>query len=132
LDANAIIDRLRQVYGVTTDTALSQELGLGTSAPNNWRTRNAPPYAICAQVAADREVSLDWLIFGLGDMARCANCPHAAEVPTGSEPARRIVRFVENWDASRQIDETVWLEQQFRRAVPEYGEWLATDVRQVT
>jgi hypothetical protein len=132
LDANAIIDRLRQVYGVTTDTALSKELGLGKSAPNNWRSRNAPPFDICAQVADDRSLSLDWLIFGLGDMARCATCELKAVARQPSDPAQRIIHFVEKWDTDRQPDETIWLEQQLKRTVPEYGEWLAADARQAT
>lgn len=132
MDANAIIDRLRQVFGASNDTALSKALGLGTSAPNNWRSRNAPPYAICAQVSEDRDVSLDWLIFGTGDMSRAAELAKTAAAKPRSETAQRIIQFVEIWDTTRQPEETIWLEQQLRRSVPEYGEWLATDARQVT
>jgi hypothetical protein len=30
------------------------------------------------------------------------------------------------WAVNRSQDEMTWLEQQFKRAVPEYGEWLVT------
>ncbi|HET7332792.1 hypothetical protein [Dyella sp.] len=29
------------------------------------------------------------------------------------------------WAINRTQDEMIWLEQQFKRAVPEYGEWMA-------
>ncbi len=39
-----------------------------------------------------------------------------------------LVRLVSGriGDATRNADEMAWLEQQFKRAVPEYAQWLAS------
>lgn len=138
MDVEDIIRRMRQVYAVRYDTDLSAELGLSRAAPSNWRHRNSPPVDICAEIAAKKGVSLDWLIFGIGDMrlgARAGMRLDSDHQGTTSEPspaADRISQFVYWWYVNRSQDEVVWLEQQFKRAVPEYGEWLAALARPTT
>ena len=126
VNAADVVDRLQLVYGVTTDKGVATALGLSKNAPGNWRNRNAPPYEICANVAVARDISLDWLLFGVGDMQRAAMRAQG-DGPSHplSAPAQRITQFVGHWDATRSADESVWLEQQLKRAVPEYAEWLA-------
>lgn len=127
VNAADVVDRLQQVYGVTTDVAIAAALGLSKNAPGNWRNRNATPFEICATVAARRGISLDWLLFGVGSMERApsgADTTHP--VHPLSAPAQRITQFVCHWDAARSVDENVWLEQQLKRAVPEYSEWLSS------
>ena len=130
MDVNDIIQRMRQVYGAKNDSALAAALNLAVSAPSNWRNRNSPPFAICVEMAAEKGVSLDWLIFGIGDMrlGGRAEAPydpgHARSQPAESPAADRLSQFVYWWQVSRTQDEMIWLEQQFKRAVPEYGEWL--------
>ena len=132
MDVNDIIQRMRQVYGAKNDSALAAALNLAVSAPSNWRQRNSPPFGICAGIAMEKGVSLDWLIFGIGDMwlGRRTQAPHDP-APTetrraGSPAADRLSQFVYWWHVSRSQDEMIWLEQQFKRAIPEYGEWLTT------
>jgi hypothetical protein len=123
--AGPIVDRLRQVFDVKTDVALAEKLNLGTSAPSNWRQRNAPPYPVCVLVAATHGISLDWLVFGVGVMRPGAGDDASTSTAMHrSAQADRLVRFVEFWDASRPNEEMVWLEYQVKRAVPEYGDWL--------
>jgi DNA-binding transcriptional regulator YiaG len=130
MDTDAIIQRMRQVYGVRYDTDLATELGLSKAAPSNWRQRNSPPHEICAEVARKNGVSLDWLIFGIGDMRLGARgeaplCAEGDTLPLTSIPAAdRLSQFVYWWCINGTQDEVTWLEQQFKRAVPEYGEWL--------
>lgn len=127
VNAADVVDRLQQVYGVTTDVALAAALGLSKNAPGNWRNRNATPYEICANVATSRGISLDWLLFGVGSMERAPCGADAAQaVHPVSAPAQRITQFVCYWDAARSVDENVWLEQQLKRAVPEYTDWLTS------
>jgi hypothetical protein len=134
MEAEDIIRRMRQVYGVKTDTALATELNLAISAPSNWRQRNSPPYAICVDIALKKGISLDWLILGIGDMqsgAAVGTPPDAERTetqPIPSPAAERLSQFVYWWSVSRTQDEMVWLEQQFKRAVPEYGDWLITQL----
>ena len=131
MDAEEIIQRMRQVYGVKTDSALAAELNLAVSAASNWRQRNSPPYAICVDIALKKGISLDWLILGIGDMRPGAamgtphDTGHAESQLAPSPVVERLSQFVYWWSVSRTQDEMIWLEQQFKRAVPEYGDWLA-------
>jgi DNA-binding transcriptional regulator YiaG len=131
MDADDIIRRMRQVYDVKHDTELALVLGLSKAAPSNWRQRNSPPYEICVEIAGKKGVSLDWLIFGVGNMrlgvreAMPAQSPHQDAPGISSPRAERLSQFVYWWHVNRTQDEMVWLETQFKRAVPEYGEWLA-------
>lgn len=133
-DIDAIIKRMHQVLGVGRDTALAKGLGLGSSAPANWRLRSAPPFAVCAKLALDKGVSLDWLLFGVGEMRRKSIRGKAAlaVVPRGdsseseSSHIERIIRFARFWEASQPPDEAVWLELQIKRTIPEYAQWLAS------
>jgi CI repressor-like protein len=132
MDADDIIQRMREVYAVKRDTELALALGLSKAAPSNWRQRNSPPYDLCVEIARKKGVSLDWLIFGVGDMRLGARAPasldpaHDEAPPESSAAAERLSQFVYWWHVNRSQDEMTWLEQQFRRAVPEYREWLAT------
>jgi hypothetical protein len=69
-EANQIVDRLKDVYKVTTDTALGAELGVTKHHINNWRSRNSPPYEICLAIAKEKNIDLNWLLTGKGDMYR--------------------------------------------------------------
>jgi len=130
MDTDGIIQRMRQVYDVKYDTELALVLGLSKAAPSNWRQRNSPPYEICVDIAQKKGVSLDWLIFGVGEMrlgarGRVAIRPvNEAPSPAPSPGAERLSQFVYWWQVNRTPDEMIWLELQFKRAVPEYGEWL--------
>jgi len=122
-----VVNRLHQVFGVTTDVALASALGLSKNAPGNWRKRNAPPYEICAQVAAAHGVSPNWLLFGIGERDLLACRSITGDAARALSPAAdRITQFVCYWDSHRAADEVVWLEQQLKRTVPEYGDWLAS------
>jgi hypothetical protein len=130
VDADAVIRRMRQVFDAKNDVALASALKLAPSAPSNWRQRNSPPLAICMDIARTRGVSLDWLIFGVGNqwMSRPAT---RQVVPMGtpdeaSEIAKRLSRFVFDFDATKGPDDVIWLEQHIRRTVNEYGDWLAS------
>jgi hypothetical protein len=125
MDADDIIERMRQVYAVKYDSELALALGL-----TNWRQRNSAPADVCVDIARKKGISLDWLIFGVGDMRLGAREGVSADTgredtPRGSSPeAERLSRFVYWWHVNRTDAEMTWLEQQFKRAVPEYGEWL--------
>ncbi|WP_199098977.1 helix-turn-helix domain-containing protein [Dyella sp. ASV21] len=130
INASEIIQRMREVFGAKNDTALAAELNVTTSTPSNWRQRNSAPIAVCATIAATHGVSLDWLVFGEGAMypkhdQDAAPTPESAH-STASAAAHRLSHFVYNWDRTRPPEEMVWLEQQFKRAVPEYVEWLSS------
>jgi hypothetical protein len=132
MDVDGILGRMRLVCEAKNDTELAAKLNLSISAPSNWRQRNSPPLGTCAEMAVKKGISLDWLIFGTGDMYLGVQ----EDVPTYGDreaisfdlvsAAERITQFVKWWYVNRSHDEVVWLEQQFKRAVPEYAEWLVS------
>ncbi len=128
MNANDIILRMRQVYEVGSDSALAAALRLAPSAPSNWRQRNRPPFALCAAIARERGISLDWLILGIGDRkgARRGQVQDDSDAVYEASPdiAGRITRFVMMWGVTRSQEELIWLEQHLKRTVPEYRAWL--------
>jgi hypothetical protein len=130
MDVNGIIERLRLAHGAKNDSQLAQVLNLGKSAASNWRHRNSPPVDICFQTACETGVSMDWLLFGVGEMRRGASGAESAHsqpdptLPTPGPAVERLARFVYWWYVNRSQDEMAWLEMQFKRTFPEYGEWL--------
>ena len=67
INAGAVIDRMKEAAGVRTNDELAGLLGLRSGAVSNWRTRNSIPLDQLVEYAAQRGVSLDWLILGQGD-----------------------------------------------------------------
>jgi len=131
MDIDGIIERMRLAHGVKNDTQLAQALGLAKSAPSNWRFRNSVPVDMCFETACNKGVSMDWLIFGVGDMRLgVRGADPAGSDPDSAQPApgpavERLAQFMYWWHVNRSPDDMAWLETQFRRGVPEYGEWLA-------
>ena len=126
MNADEIIKRLRQIYDAKSDSSLAAALNLAPSAPSNWRQRNRPPLALCAVIARERGLSLDWLIFG--DGAPAVRDVSDADYLVVSQVGARMTRFIAMWSASRTPEEMVWLEQHLRRTVPEYREWADMQV----
>jgi hypothetical protein len=126
MDIEGIIERMRLAHGVKNDSQLAQALGLAKSAASNWRSRNSVPVDVCFETACNKGVSMDWLIFGVGEMRlgmRGAEPTDSAQ-PAPGPAVERLARFMYWWYVNRSPDDMAWLETQFRRGVPEYGEWL--------
>lgn len=85
----AVLDRLQQVYEVSTDAALARAMGLPGSTVGSWRKRGRVPDTICIGVHDAKGVSLDWLLTGVGPReARVAETPHlAAAIKPEGNPA---------------------------------------------
>ena len=134
--ADAVVERMRDVMGVANDAQLGRALGLRESAPGNWRARNSVPYRQCVEIAADRGVSLDWLLLGRGargygigeapapEYLRPAPLPEprAASPPTGDRRLDAILAWWRAWWAAADDDERTWALVQLRRAIPECAE----------
>lgn len=129
VDADAVLDRMRETLNVATDLALCAALGVGSSVVSTWRHRKRVPHEACAELALRKNVSLDWLVLG--------RVPGGATVPFGiAEPVAtyanedprvaRMVRFIQAWPAGRESDDVAWLERTLARNVQEYGQWLAS------
>jgi len=42
-----------------------------------------------------------------------------------TQRATRITEFVEFWDRTSSGEEVIWLDQQIKRNMPEYRDWLS-------
>lgn len=66
--SRAVIDRIKQVFSIEnkagSDSRLCEVLGLSKQTLSSWLSRDSVPYALCIQIAEDKNVSLDWLLAG--------------------------------------------------------------------
>ncbi|HAT1685150.1 TPA: bacteriophage CI repressor [Klebsiella oxytoca] len=67
-NAEVVINRLKQVFSVTSDSALCSKLDVSPQTLSSWKARNKIPYANCVEVSERTDVSLDWLLTGRGNM----------------------------------------------------------------
>lgn len=65
-ELEAILDRIKEVTGVSTDAGLHRELETSSSAIPTWRKRGTVPYATFVAFARKQGLSLDWLLDGRG------------------------------------------------------------------
>lgn len=121
LETIQIIQRLGEALGTPTNVALAERLGVGPSAISNWIKRNTPPMQIMGDIAEQEGLSLDWLLFDVGSARRDEAVPKFA-----TEQGKRLAEFILAWEQNKPVEELVWLEQQMKRTVPEYAEWLAS------
>lgn len=66
----AVIDRLKQVLAVSSDTELCALTDTNKQTLSNWKSRDSVPYTLCVQIADEKGVSLDWLLSGVGQIYR--------------------------------------------------------------
>jgi hypothetical protein len=59
-----IIDRMKEVVGVSKDVELAEAIGASRSSPAVWKIRERVPYSECLALADKFGVSLDWLLLG--------------------------------------------------------------------
>lgn len=129
--ADAVVLRLREVYGCASDSALARRLRVGTSTINNWRARGSVPAKYLTDAALTAGVSLAWLT---GADLRSGEEPAPYTVtsggtaaPAADAPDPRLAAVLEwwaHWWAGASEDDKVWALVQMRRAFPEAAEWL--------
>jgi uncharacterized protein with gpF-like domain len=73
LTADSVITRLKQLFNVKTDQKLGENLTVSKTTISTWRQRNSVPYSLCIQLAQEKNLSLDWLLTGEGQMFRAGN-----------------------------------------------------------
>lgn len=107
--AASVLDRLHRVFDVKNDNQLGDALQVNRSTLGNWRSRDSVPYTLCVDVAAERGVSLDWLLTGDGPMRREDGARGQGKPESASEQA-----LLELW---RELDEHA--QQEIQRAAQE-------------
>lgn len=64
IDADEVIDRLKQTVGVNSDIELSEALGVNKSTVSTWRSRKRIPYPEVVRVALETRQNIDWILTG--------------------------------------------------------------------
>lgn len=62
-----LINRMKNVLGVTMDKDVAEHFGINQASVTNWRKRGTIPIDQCIQLRQEKGVSLDWLLLGIGD-----------------------------------------------------------------
>jgi hypothetical protein len=61
---------MKKIFGVERDADLARALAISPQTLSSWRQRAAVPYALCVECAKTKGASLDWLLYGEGQMMR--------------------------------------------------------------
>lgn len=86
--SDEVKERLKITLNIKTDRELAEVLGIAPPSVSNWKKRNTIPYDVCVEVATKHDVSLDWLILGLGPSGNHAIDAKFVSTPKASgEPA---------------------------------------------
>lgn len=140
IDAEAIVDRFRDLLNCETDTALGEKLGLTQSTISNWRRRNSVPLDYIVDISRRTGRTIDYLIFGdSGSIERSmitsfdkdilgVAIPFACEASgidrgAANTLTRQILLFYNIVRASVERDMTI-SDQTFERAISNQYEWL--------
>ncbi|WP_414501144.1 MULTISPECIES: LexA family transcriptional regulator [unclassified Zymobacter] len=88
-----VVERMKSVLELDSDTQLAKILGRAGSSVSNWRVRGNVPIDECIRFAQRYGVSLDWLILGNerpveaeGSDAECSSIGTADSLPEGYTP----------------------------------------------
>lgn len=65
-EAGAVLDRLADIAGASTDAELAEYLLIARGTVSSWRCRDQIPFQHCMEAAKRSNVSLEWLINGRG------------------------------------------------------------------
>lgn len=88
---DAVLGRMKAATRTSSDTALAKILNLRQSSISGAKERQSIPPAWAVQIAQDYGVSLDWLMFGEGEMKR----GQAAATPKVAAASPDVVPRVE-------------------------------------
>lgn len=84
-----IIARLKQITATSSDSALSERLGVSPQTLSSWKGRERMPYSICIDLAEQHGISLDWLLTGFGAVQRASAQSTATHTAEAAGPAEQ-------------------------------------------
>lgn len=67
-ETNQVINRLMAIFNVDKDAALSPLIGVAKQSISTWRQRNSTPFELCVKIAKEKNINLNWLLTGEGEM----------------------------------------------------------------
>lgn len=70
MNLEGLILRVKEVSGAKRDAHVARELNVSTSNLPTWRERGTIPYGVFVQWADTKNVSLNWLFYGIPPMMK--------------------------------------------------------------
>lgn len=98
MDKGAILDRLREFLGLSSDAQLAEALGISASTLSNWRRRNTLDYDNVFANCEDAD--LNWLLRGV---KTDASEPSDLKVKILTERLNYLNRILEEKERTIQI-----------------------------
>lgn len=93
INVGAVIDRARQAFGASSDAELSKLIGKFATTITNFRSRGTLPFKEFIALAHTKQVSLEWLFFGVGEDAKGGGVGESPPPPyKEAPPIKTIVR----------------------------------------
>ena len=112
-----ILERLKHVTQVKTDSGLSEVLGVSPQTLSSWKGRDSIPYSICIDIARDQGIYLDWLFGGHGSM-RLSTCSCLCEaVDRLNTQEQKMLQVFRELDETDQKIIYKWVEEKNRLQV---------------
>ncbi len=99
LDKTLILKRFKDAKNIKKDLDLASHLGINQSTLANWKHRNSIDFDILFSFCDN--ISLDWLIFGIGEMLR----KNDEKPPENIQISHRQCRTVQNNFAKNSASE---------------------------
>lgn len=65
-----VLARMKAIYHVRRDAELARALNMSPQTLSSWRQRDAIPYALCVECSRAKQVSLDWLLYGVSNQSQ--------------------------------------------------------------
>lgn len=62
--ADAVLERMRKIYEFSSNRELAAYFSISDTTISNWKTRNSVPLEFLLRASNEKDVSLDWLIYG--------------------------------------------------------------------
>jgi len=84
-EVDTVLSRMKKIFGVKRDADLARALAISPQTLSSWRQRAAVPYALCAECAKTKGASLDWLLYGEGQMMRDKSASPATFNPNATD-----------------------------------------------
>ena len=134
-----VLDRLKQVAGVSKDVDLAERIGVKPNVVANWRARGHVPPGAVLSAATKLGVRVEVITGRLPDDS-CVRDGPAWDAPTIAPPEQSqsaedprldavLAWWAHYWE-THDADERTWALVQLRRAIPEAGEWIRRYLRE--
>lgn len=102
-DILKIIDRIKEIEDLGSDTEVAEALDVSRTALYNHKTRNSIPYETLSTYCDQSKVSLDWLLTGKGPKLREEKEPLHINEGSGVEYKETEPELAEMFESVRAI-----------------------------